>query len=82
MPDAKPGFDSNLLFRALLCVFLGACLYLYITNNGLFTTGAYHLKHPEAWAMLAVLGVPCGLAVAHLVRSVRQQRAASASAAS
>jgi hypothetical protein len=71
--DDKPAFDSNVLFRVVLCVFLGACLYLYITNNHLFTTGSYHLQHPEAWVMFAVLGVPFVLAVVHLVRGQRRQ---------
>ena len=71
--DEKRGFDSGVIFRVLLCLFLGACLYLFITNNQLFANGARNLQHPEALVMLAVLGIPFILAIVHLVRGLRRQ---------
>lgn len=71
--DEKRGFDSGVIFRVLLCLFLGACLYFFITNNQLFANGAYNLRHPEALVMLAVLGIPFILAVVHLIRGLRRQ---------
>ena len=73
MDDEKRGFDSGVIFRVLLCLFLGACLYLFITNNQLFANGAHNLQHPEAFVMFAVLGIPFILALVHLVRSLRRQ---------
>lgn len=73
MDDEKPAFNSSVIFRALLCLFLGTCLYLFITNNHLFANGARNLKHPEALVMFAVLGIPFILALVHLVRSLRRQ---------
>lgn len=72
MPDDKPQAESSVILRLVLCVFLGVCLYLYITNNSLFSSGAYNWQHPETFVMLAVFGVPFGLAVLHLVRSQRR----------
>jgi len=71
--DEKRGFDSGVIFRVLFCLFLGACLYLFITNNQLFANGAHNLQHPEAFVMFAVLGIPFILALVHLVRSLRRQ---------
>jgi hypothetical protein len=71
--DKKRGFDSGVIFRVLLCLFLGACLYFFITNNQLFANGAHNLQHPEALVMLAVLGIPFILAVVHLVRGLHRQ---------
>jgi DMSO reductase anchor subunit len=71
--DEKRGFDSGVIFRVLFCLFLGACLYLFITNNQLFANGAHNLQHPEAFVMFAVLGIPFILAIVHLVRSLRRQ---------
>jgi len=71
--DEKRGFDSGVILRVLLCLFLGACLYLYITNNHLFANGAHNLQHPEALVMFAVLGIPFILAIVHLVRGGRRQ---------
>ncbi len=73
MDDEKRGFDSGVIFRVLFCLFLGACLYLFITNNQLFANGAHNLQHPEAFVMFAVLGIPFILAIVHLVRSLRRQ---------
>lgn len=73
MDDEKRGFDSSVIVRVLLCLFLGACLYLFITNNHLFANGAHNLRHPEALVMFAVLGIPFILALVHLVRSLRHQ---------
>ena len=71
--DEKRGFDSGVILRVLLCLFLGACLYLFITNNHLFANGAHNLQHPEALVMFAVLGIPFILAIVHLGRGVRRQ---------
>lgn len=76
MDDEKPAFDSGLIFRLVLCVFLGGCLYLFIKNNDLFAHGARNLWHSEALVMFAVLGIPFMLSVLHLVRSLRRQREA------
>ena len=76
MDDEKPSFDSGLIFRVVLCVFLGGCLYLFIRNNHLFAQGARNLQHPEALVMFAVLGIPCLVSVVHLVRSFRRPPAA------
>ncbi|MGE3535859.1 MAG: hypothetical protein AB7N91_00315 [Candidatus Tectimicrobiota bacterium] len=70
--ENKPAFDTNIIFRLLLCLFLGACLYLYITNNNLFANSARNLQNPEAVVMFLVLGIPFVLALAHLVRSWRR----------
>jgi hypothetical protein len=71
--NEKRGFDSGVILRVLLCLFLGVCLYLYITNNHLFANGAHNLLHPEALVMFAVLGIPFILAIVHLVRGLRRQ---------
>ena len=71
--DQKRGFDSSVIVRVLLCLFLGVCLYLFITNNHLFANGAHNLRHPEALVMFAVLGIPFILALVHLVRGLRRQ---------
>jgi len=72
----KPAFNSGMIFRVFFCLFLGVCLYLFITNNHLFADGARNLWHPEALVMFAVLGIPFILALVHLVRSLRRQPAA------
>ena len=73
MDDEKRGFSSGVILRIVLCLFLGTCLYLFITNNHLFANGAHNLQHPEALAMFAVLGIPFILAIVHLVRGLRRQ---------
>jgi DMSO reductase anchor subunit len=73
--DEKPGFNTGVIFRVLFCLFLGACLYLFITNNHLFANGAHNLWNPEALVMFAVLGIPFIVAVVHLVRNLRRQPA-------
>ena len=73
MDDEKPSFDSGLIFRVVLCVFLGGCLYLFIRNNHLFAHGARNLQYPEALVMFAVLGIPFVVSVVHLVRRLRHQ---------
>ena len=73
MDDEKPAVDTGLIFRVVLCIFLGGCLYLFIRNNHLFAHGARNLQHPEALVMFAVLGIPLILSVVHLVRSLRHQ---------
>jgi len=76
--DEKRGSDSSVIYRVLLCLFLGTCLYLFITNNHLFANGARNFWHPEALVMFAVLGVPFVLALVHLVRRLRHQPDAQA----
>jgi hypothetical protein len=71
--NEKRGFDSGVIVRVLLCLFLGVCLYLFITNNHLFANGARNLQYPEALVMFAVLGIPFILAVVHLVHGLRRQ---------
>jgi succinate dehydrogenase hydrophobic anchor subunit len=71
--DEQRGVDAGVISRVLLCLFLGACLYLFITNNHLFAHGARNLQSPEAIVMFAVLGIPFILAVIHLVRGLRRQ---------
>ena len=73
MNNEKPAFDSRVISQVLFCLFLGVCLYLFITNNHLFANGARNLRYPEALVMFAVLGIPFILAVVHLVRSLRRQ---------
>jgi len=73
--EAKRSVDTGLIFRILLCVFLGGCVYLFIRNNDLFANGAHNLRNPEALVMFAVLGIPFLLAVVHLVRGLRRQSA-------
>ena len=73
MDDEKRGVDSGVIVRVLLCLFLGTCLYLFITNNQLFANGAHNLWYPEALVMFAVLGIPFILAIVHLVRGLRRQ---------
>ena len=73
MDAEKPALDSGLIFRGVLCVFLGGCLYLFIRNNHLVANGARNLQHPEALVMFAVLGMPFILSVVHLVRSLHRQ---------
>lgn len=72
MDNEKPSFDSAILFRIVYCVFFGACLYLYITNNSLLANGAHNLQTPEAIVMLLVFGIPFVLAVVYLIRSLRR----------
>jgi hypothetical protein len=74
----KSGFDVSILGKIVLCLFLGTCLYLFISNNQLFANGAHNLQNPEALVMFAVLGIPFVFAVVHLVRSLRRQPDAQA----
>ena len=73
MDAEKPAWDSGLIFRVVLCVFLGGCLYLFIRNNHLFAHGARNLQRPEALVMFAVLGIPFAVSLVHLVRRLRRQ---------
>jgi hypothetical protein len=50
--------DSNLIFRVFLCIFLGLVLFLFVRNNDLFAHGGRNLRNPEAFIMLAILGIP------------------------
>jgi DMSO reductase anchor subunit len=74
--EENPAVHSGLIFRVVLCAFLGSCLYLFIRNNHLFAHGARNLRHPEALVMFAVLGIPFILSVVHLVRILRHQSSA------
>ena len=67
-----------MMLRVLLCLFLGACLYLFITNNHLFAHGAHNLQNPEVLVMFAVLGIPFILALVRLLRGLRRQPASRA----
>jgi hypothetical protein len=71
--DETRGFASSVIWRVLLCLFLGTCLYFFITNNHLFAHGAHNLQNPDAIVMFAVLGIPFILAIVHLVRGLHRQ---------
>src|SRR5688572_31717024 len=51
-PPRSTLFPYATLFRS--CFFLGAALFLFITNNNLLANGAEKLWHPEAFVMLGV----------------------------
>ena len=63
-------FDWGIVFSIVACICLGAGLFLFIRNNALFANGAQNLRHPEAFIMLAVLGIPFVLMLLHLIRTL------------
>jgi hypothetical protein len=63
-------FDWGIVFSIVACFFLGAALYLFITNNNLLANGAEKLWHPEAFVMLGVLGIPFVLMLLHVIRTL------------
>ncbi|WP_089944764.1 hypothetical protein [Candidatus Entotheonella palauensis] len=71
-------FDWGIMFSIVACIFLGAALFLFIDNNDLFANGAEKLRHPEAFVMLGVLGIPFILMLLHLIRTLLPSRASRA----
>ena len=69
-------FDWGVIFRALLCAFLGGGFVLFVRNNALLEHGFQVLANPEVLVMLALLGIPFLFALVHLVRSLSNRRAA------
>lgn len=72
--EQRPPFDWGILFSIVACVCLGAGLFLFIRNNQLLANGAQNLRHPEAFVMLAVLGIPFVLMFLHLIRALLPSR--------
>ena len=70
MGEARTEFDWGVIFRALLCLFLGGGFVLFVLNNDLLRHGFPVLANPEVLIMLALLGVPFLFAVVHLIRSL------------
>lgn len=68
-------FDWGIVFSIVACIFLGAALFLFIDNNDLLANGAQKLRHPEAFIMLGVLGIPFVLMLLHLIRNLLPPRA-------
>ena len=68
MTDEKKPFDWGIAFSALVCLFLGGSLFLFIRNNQLLADGGRNLWHPDALVMLGVLGVPFVLVLLHCAR--------------
>jgi DMSO reductase anchor subunit len=69
--ESQASFDWGIIFSIVACLFLGAALFLFISNNNLFANGAEKLLHPEAFVMLGVIGIPFVLMLLHLIRSLR-----------
>lgn len=69
MADARTPFDWSVIFRVLLCVFLGGGFVLFVRNNRLLEYGFRVLANPEVLIMLALLGIPFLFALVHLIRS-------------
>jgi hypothetical protein len=74
MADAKTPFDWSVIFRALLCLFLGGGFVLFVRNNRLLEHGFRVLVNPEVLVMLALLGIPFLFALVHLIRSFSRHR--------
>ena len=70
--DEKKPFDWGIAFSALVCLFLGGSLFLFIRNNALFAHGGRNLWHPDALIMLGVLGIPFVLVLLHFARRLRR----------
>jgi energy-coupling factor transporter transmembrane protein EcfT len=66
----QTAFDWGIVFSIVACLFLGAALFLFIDNNDLFANGAEKLRHPEAFVMLGVLGIPFVLMLLHVIRAL------------
>ena len=69
MREAKNEFDWSVIFRGLLCLFLGGGFVLFVRNNDLLEHGFPVLANPEVLIMLALLGIPFLFALVHLMRS-------------
>lgn len=67
-------FDWGIVFSIVACLFLGTALFLFINNNDLLANGAEKLRHPEAFVMLGVLGIPFVLMLLHLIRTLLPSR--------
>ena len=80
MADAKASFDWGVIFRLLLCLFLGGGFVLFVRNNRLLEHGFRVLANPEVLIMLALLGVPFLFALVHLIRSFSHRRPGEPSA--
>ena len=76
MREARTEFDWSVIFRALLCVFLGGGFVLFVRNNDLLGHGLPALANPEVLIMLALLGIPFLFALVHLIRSLSNRQPA------
>ena len=74
MAAVKIPFDWSLIFRVLLCLFLGGGFVLFVRNNRLLEHGLQVLTNPEVLIMLALLGIPFLFALVHLIRSFSHHR--------
>ena len=74
MADAGKLFDWSVIFRVLLCLFLGGGFVLFIRNNRLLEHGFRVLANLEVLIMLALLGIPFLFALVHLIRSFPHHR--------
>ena len=74
MSEARTEFDWSVIFRVLLCLFLGSGFVLFVRNNDLLRHGFPVLANPEVLVMLALLGIPFIFALVHLVRSLSNRR--------
>ena len=74
MSETRTEFDWSVIFRVLLCLFLGAGFVLFVRNNDLLRHGLPVLANPEVLIMLALLGIPFLFALVHLVRSFSSRR--------
>ena len=70
MRAARSEFDWIVIFRVLLCLFLGSGFVLFVRNNDLLRHGFPVLANPEVLIMLALLGVPFLFALVHLLRGL------------
>jgi hypothetical protein len=70
----QTSFDWGIMFSLVACLFLGAALFLFVDNNDLLANGAEKLRHPEAFIMLGVLGIPFVLMLLHLIRTLLPSR--------
>ena len=74
MSETRTEFDWSVIFRVLLCLFLGAGFVLFVRNNDLLRHGFPVLANPEVLIMLALLGIPFLFALVHLLRSFSSRR--------
>ena len=74
MSETRTEFDWSVIFRVLLCLFLGAGFVLFVRNNDLLRHGFPVLANPEVLIMLALLGIPFLFALVHLMRSFSSRR--------
>lgn len=64
-------FNWGIVSSLFLCLFLAACLFLFIRNNHLLVNGGQNLWRAETLVMLGVIGIPFVFTLAHFVRSLR-----------